>query len=156
LSERGFEVDVRPAREVRDLGGYTAVVLGAALYAGSWHGDARNFLARHKDALSRLPVAVFVLGPLSSEEKDMREARTQLDQNLAKVPWLRPASIAVFAGKFDPATLRFPFSLLNALPASPLKNVAKDARDWDAIRAWAESVAEVLGVNEACTSCMPR
>ena len=32
LRERGLEAEVRPAREVRSLDGYNAVVLGAPLY----------------------------------------------------------------------------------------------------------------------------
>lgn len=56
---------------------------------------------------------------------------------LAKLPWLKPLAVEVFAGKLDPAKLRFPDSLLTMLPASPLHGMpATDARDWAAIRTW--------------------
>jgi len=55
LREHGLKVEVQPAPEVRTLEGYGAVVLGAALYAGQWHRDARSFLKRHRTALSERP-----------------------------------------------------------------------------------------------------
>jgi len=131
LREYGCEVEVRPAREVRSLQGYNAVVLGAALYIGRWHADARNFLKRHHTVLSRLPVAIFALGPLDATEKQWQDARTQLNQALAKESWLSPVSIEMFGGVINPAKLHFPF---NHMPAG-------DARNWTVIRSFAESVA---------------
>jgi len=52
LREQGLGVEVRPAREVRTLEGYDAVVLGAALYMYRWHKDARRFLSRQRKALA--------------------------------------------------------------------------------------------------------
>lgn len=107
-----------------------------------WHKDAHVFLSRHHEALTKLPVAVFALGPLSDEEEEWKEVRAQLDKELAKFPWLRPVDIEVFGGKFDPHNLHFTDNLLVKLPASPLHNVpASDVRDWKAIRAWASSLA---------------
>src|SRR6266700_5866579 len=44
LEPSGLEVEVRPARAVEDPGAYDAVVLGAPLYMGRWHKEARTFL----------------------------------------------------------------------------------------------------------------
>jgi flavorubredoxin len=41
LRKDGIHVDVRPAGDVSDVAKYDAVVLGAALYMGRLHGDAR-------------------------------------------------------------------------------------------------------------------
>jgi menaquinone-dependent protoporphyrinogen oxidase len=101
---------------------------------GRWHADARRFLTRHRETLATLPVAVFGMGPLTMEEREVESSRKQLERALAKVPDVEPVSITVFGGVVDPAKLRFPFS---HMPAS-------DARDWDAIRAWADEVAERL------------
>jgi menaquinone-dependent protoporphyrinogen oxidase len=130
LSAYGLQTEMRPAREVRSLDGYSAVVLGAALYIGRWHKDARRFLKRHRAALSRLPVAIFALGPLSTAEKEWQDARAQLDQTLATASWLAPVAVELFGGVINPAKLRFPF---NHMPAG-------DARDWTAIRAWASEL----------------
>ena len=127
LREQGLDTEVRPAREVDALDGYSAVVLGAALYMGKWHRDARAFLRRHHKTLLSLPVAIFTLGPLGAAEKDRQSSRAQLDRALKTFYWLTPISVEVFGGVIDPAKLRFPFTHM-------LKG---DARDWVAIRAWA-------------------
>ncbi len=145
LRERGLEVAIQPMRKVRTLEGYRIVVLGAPLYIGAWHKDALNFLSRHQEALAQRPVAVFALGPLSTDEKEMQGSRAQLDKELAKFPWLTPVALEMFVGKYDPAKLRFPDSLIARLPASPLHQMpASDVRDWTAIRAWASNLATKL------------
>ena len=135
LRTEGLDVDVRAAGEVDGLDGYDGVVLGGALYMGRLHRDARRFLRRHRKRLGRLPVAVFAMGPLTLEEDDLAGARRQLDAALARVPEVEPLEVAIFGGVIDPARLRFP---LNKMRAS-------DARDWDAIDAWARLVGRRLG-----------
>jgi len=70
--------------------------------------------------------------------------REQFDKELAKFPWLRPVEVKVFGGKFDPATLRFPFNVLPGMKKLP----TSDIRDWDAIAAWGRGLAESLEGNE--------
>lgn len=131
LREHALEVEMRPAQEVHNLGEYRAVVLGAPLYFGSWHRDAHRFLMRYRAALSAPPVALFALGPCSTAEEEWRSSSGQLDNALAKVPWLAPVAVEVFGGVIDPTKLCFPF---NRMPAA-------DARDWTAIRAFANRLA---------------
>jgi len=137
LREQGLEVDFSPMREVRTLEQYRAVVLGAPLYMFRWHKDALHFLARHHEAITQRPVAIFALGPFHAEEKEYREVRGQLDKELAKFPWLTPRAIAIFGGKFDPQKLTFPYNLVPGLKHMPVS----DVRDWAAIRAWASDLA---------------
>lgn len=125
---QGLEVELRDAASVRSVAGYGAVVLGGALYTGRLHRDARRFLARHG---KERPLAVFALGPKTLAEEEVAQSRAQLDKALVG---LEPVSAAIFGGVVDPAKLRFPFS---RMPAS-------DARDWDAIRAWARSLVGEL------------
>lgn len=128
LHEHGLETEVRLARDVHSLDGYSAVVLGAALYMGRWHRDARAFLRRHHRALLDIPVAIFALGPLSAMEEAQQRSRKQLNRMLARFYWLTPVVVGMFGGVIDPARLRFP---LNRMPKG-------DARDWIAIRAFAD------------------
>jgi menaquinone-dependent protoporphyrinogen oxidase len=139
LRAQGVEVDLRPIREVRTLDGYSAVVLGAPLYMFHWHKDARHFLARFQRELTHgLPIAVFAGGPIEDTSEQWQDRRRDLEQELAKFPWLTPVSVQLIGGKFDPAKLRFPYSLLPALRKMP----ACDLRDWPAIRAWASALPE--------------
>jgi len=134
LAASGHEVDVRAAADVRDLGGYDGVILGGALYMGRWHGDAVGFLERHRHALATIPIAVFARGPHTLADADVAGSRAQLDRGLAKVPDVSPSAVAIFGGVVNPTTLRFPLSKMHA----------SDARDWQAIAAWAKDVAAMF------------
>jgi menaquinone-dependent protoporphyrinogen oxidase len=142
LQGRGLEVELLPAGKVKSLSGYDAVVLGAPLYMSRWLTDARHFLSRFggRGPLASMPLAIFALGPFHNKVDELQSARQQLDKELAKFSWLKPAAVEVFAGKFDPVNLSFPYSLILPLKKMP----PSDARDWAAIRAWAEGVADVL------------
>jgi menaquinone-dependent protoporphyrinogen oxidase len=131
LAEGEREVELRRAADVDDLTPYDGVILGGSLYFGRLHGDVVRFLAKHRRTLSELPVAVFALGPTTVEPNDLAASRAQLDKALEKARGVEPQSVAVFGGVIDPTKLRFPLSRM-----SP-----SDARDWDAIDAWADEIA---------------
>lgn len=131
LREDGREVELHEAADAVDVSRYEGVILGGSLYVGRWHPDARRFLHRHGAALGHVTLAVFALGPRTLSEHDVAESRTQLDRSLNGVD---PARVAIFGGVVDPKTFSFP---LNRLPAS-------DARDWDAISAWASDVGDLI------------
>jgi menaquinone-dependent protoporphyrinogen oxidase len=137
LRESGLAVDVLPARHVRSLESYGAVVLGAALYVGRLHKDARRFLAANRDLLIKLPVALFVLGPVQKDEKDWKGAQNQLEKQLRDFPWFAPVALSIVGGKFDAARLGFPFNLIPALRRMP----PSDVRDWEAIDTFASELA---------------
>ncbi len=140
LRDQSRDVELQPARTVRSLEAYSAVVLGAPLYMFRWHADAQRFLSRHRKALAARPLAIFALGPWHDDEKERQESRAQLDKELLKYRWLAPVVVQVFSGRFDPAKLGFPYTLIGPLKKLP----AEDARDWNAIRAWAGGLAAKL------------
>jgi menaquinone-dependent protoporphyrinogen oxidase len=123
LREHGAQVTLSLARAVRKrVTGYELVVIGAPLYAGRWHRDARRFLRRHRRELAGVPVAVFGMGPRDDTEDAWRRSRSQLERALIKHAWLQPVAVTVFGGVDPPARV---------------KRLRRDIRDWDAIRAWA-------------------
>lgn len=134
LRRRDIAAEAVPAGRVSDLSRYGGVVLGGAIYIGRWHPDALLFLRRFADELRALPLAVFGMGPRTLDPDDVRGSRRQLDQALAGTD-AEPRLVTVFGGVLQPAKLRFPF---NRMPAS-------DARDWDAVAAWAGDVARAFG-----------
>jgi menaquinone-dependent protoporphyrinogen oxidase len=140
LRQAEFEVDMQLMQEVSTLANYDAIVLGAAIYNAHWHPEAHNFLSRHQEAINQLPVAIFTLGPLSPNEAAKRNSRRQLDKEVAKYPWLKPVALEIFAGKYDPSKPGLNF-FERFLPA-------RDYRNWDAIRAWANALPAQLQHNE--------
>ena len=140
LRDRGVIRVLQPIHEVDSLDGYGAVVLGAALYMGRLHKDARRFLSQYRDALAKIPVALFVPGPVEKREKDWEGARQQLDKELARFPWLKPIASKIVGGVFDANGLGFPFKFIAAMRKTPVC----DARDWQNIREWAVDLSEAL------------
>ena len=139
MREKGVEVDLQPASQVRSLDAYDAVILGAPLYLYRWHKHALQFLKRHRETLKTLPTAVFAVGPsFNGDEKEWVETAEQFDKELAHFPWFKPQEVKVLGGKFDPANLSFPMNrFLKDLPAA-------DLRDWDAIAAWAAELVDIF------------
>lgn len=140
LRSHGLTVEVQPAGEVTSVDGYSAIVLGAAFYYFHMLRDAHRFLKHNRKALAQVPVAVFGMGPFEDKPEDFADVREQLDKALAKHEWFTSVATAVFGGAFDPTKLRFP----DANPAVK-KMPHADIRDWDAIRAWADSLSERFG-----------
>ena len=134
LSEQGLSTVVLAARDVGNLEGFDGVVLGGALYMGKVHKDVRRLLRRFHRELAALPVAVFALGPLTMEPTQVSGSEKQLERALANVSDVKPIATAIFGGVVKPEELHFPFS----------KMPETDARDWDAIDAWAKEVGRAF------------
>ncbi|MGW1884591.1 flavodoxin domain-containing protein [Streptomyces sp. NPDC001970] len=66
VGDDGYETAVLPARYVRDVSGYDAVMLGSSLHARHWHRDARRCAERNAEALRERPGRLFSSGPVDS------------------------------------------------------------------------------------------
>ena len=138
LHAAGHRVGLLAVNRVETLAAYDAVVLGGALYTGRWHRDAHRFVRRFRRQLAAKPFATFAIGPRTCEPSAIAASREQLDAELARLHVL-PDHVAVFGGAIDPRKLRFPFNRMAAC----------DARDWNAINAWASRVARALHAADA-------
>lgn len=136
LRRAGFEVVARPAKEVRDLREFNAVLVGGALYANLWHRDARRFVDRHEAALRRLPVWFFSSGPLDDsaergeEIPPTRQVRALMDR-------VGALGHATFGGRLSADTKGFPAEAMAKEHAGDWRNPAR-------IGAWAEGIARGL------------
>lgn len=136
----GATVDVRPAKQARDVGAYDAVILGSAARMGKLLPGAAHFAQRNQRALQSVPVAYFFVGMTMMEDtpEHRAEAAAYLDP-LREVA--QPVSVGLFGGKVDFDTLspvmRSMLSMGEGVPEG-------DWRDWEAIRAWAEELVPQL------------
>lgn len=145
LQEPGLTVEVTPVSEVKSLLWKGAVILGAPLYVGNFPKEFHQFVRTHRKALEPLRAWCFVLGPTRRDQKDFDAARSQAEKQLGRYPWLRPADLHIFGGRWNMNSIPFPFSLIRRLPGNPLAKVpAEDIRDWAAIREWATGIARQL------------
>lgn len=135
LRDAGLDAEAMPAREVRDLAPYDAVVLGSALYAAHWQRDAHRFIARRKDALQTLPLWLWSSGPLDRALalKDLPPAANVVEI-MADVPF---RAHRTFGGRLDPSAPGVDEQILRT-------HQVGDFRDWTAIRAYAASIAAQL------------
>ncbi len=169
LNQNSTSIEVRPIREVRDLGAYDAVVVGGPMIMG-WHRDAVGFVHTHQRALSQKPVAYFVTAlsltrtaltgldglhvyqdpALAKPPKNPRKlsfkenyatVKSYLAPAMNKAPHIKPVSVGFFAGKLDYGKLNF-FNRLFVqfvIGAQP-----GDNRNWDGIRTWASELGRKL------------
>ena len=142
LREAQLPVEVARMKDVKTLGRYSAVVLGAPLYIGQMPGELHRFLGRFKFQLGGLPQWFFVLGPIEGKPQEFSKAGEKAEMQLKKHAWLQPLEVKILGGRFDVNHMPFPFSLATRLRAFPMKDIhATDARDWKDIRAWASNIA---------------
>jgi menaquinone-dependent protoporphyrinogen oxidase len=141
LRQAGLDVDVTPVKSVRDLEAYKAVVLGSAVYVGQWRKGAVKFLEKNADALADRRVWLFSSGP--SGEGDPVELVhgwrfPEKQQPIADR--IQPYDMAVFHGAVLPEKL----NLIEKQMIKAVKAPSGDFRDWDAIAAWAQAIADAL------------
>jgi len=141
LTLEGYTVDVIEMKSVTSLAGYNAVVIGAPVYTGKVTGDVAAFLSTNKDELSRVPVAGFVTGiaPVFPKTGDVKGFTDQLVTALSPV---HPVAVTMFAGTLDAGKMNLVERSLTRLMKVP----TGDFRDWDAIAAWAKTLAGKMGV----------
>jgi len=142
LCADGMAVDVRLAKEVSDVSSYRAVVVGSAIYMGRWMPDAVKFVEKHKNVLSRMPVAYFLvcLTLKDDTEENRSLVRSYLDPVIEKTPQVQPLDIGLFAGRMDYSKLSFFYRFIAKTMDAP----EGDYRDWNAITAWAGRVSSQL------------
>ncbi len=137
LRERGTDAETRPIGEVKDLGNPEAIVVGSAVYMGSWMKEASVFVERHREVLSQIPVWLFSSGPTGTEPTDVGVSEKQL----AALQQIGPRDHRQFSGSLDASKLGF----LERKMVKAVKAPVGDFRDWDEIRAFADEIADALG-----------
>jgi menaquinone-dependent protoporphyrinogen oxidase len=137
LSQLGTNTEFRPIHDVDTLERYEAVVMGSAIYYGSWLKEATEFVRHHQQALAMRPVWLFSVGPLGTEVTDTKEQPKEL-ADFRKIVSFRGHQL--FFGALDPSQLSFPERMVVKAVRAP----EGDFRDWKAIEEWAAGIAREL------------
>ena len=148
LRTRGVAVHVAAADAASqgNVEPFDAYVVGSAIHGARWLPAAREFLELRGKSMADRPVWLFSSGPIGEryvhleqpEPKDIPGIRRRLNVR----------DHVVFAGAFDRKAADF--SGLGWME----RNVASrflpegDFRDWDAIAAWAATIASELSLGE--------
>jgi len=160
LRANGLKAEVSQADQVVGVGGADAVVVGSAVYMGSWLKEAVEYVERNQLRLARLPLWLFSSGPLPRPSKDGSIGDSLEDtlgpeqgpgsggrKKLTEITSAtNPREHRVFLGAFDPndppkGTAE---RLVRLLPPVQKALPAGDFRDWEAIKAWAQGIAAAL------------
>ncbi|HEX5826378.1 MAG TPA: flavodoxin domain-containing protein [Candidatus Limnocylindrales bacterium] len=153
LRTRGLDVTLTRAGDVRDANAYDACVIGSAAYMHHWLGDATNLVRRNSRILRERPVWLFSSGPIGSELVDS-QGRDVVEASVpeefgALADDIRPRDRRVFFGAYDPDAppanvMERLGSVFIRMPAIRAQMPSGDFRDWAAIEAWANGIADAL------------
>jgi menaquinone-dependent protoporphyrinogen oxidase len=132
ISKKGIAVDVLPIKDVAELSGYDAVIIGSAIRMGSWLPEAVNFVQQNRDQLNKVSTRIFSVHILNQgDSPESQKERQAYTAPLHKL--ISPEDEAFFSGKIDPSQLKFVERLLFKAVKSP----NGDFRDWEKIQNWA-------------------
>jgi menaquinone-dependent protoporphyrinogen oxidase len=141
LTQAGIQTALADAKTARDLSPYRAIILGSAVYFGSWRKEAAKLLKTNQQILAEKPTWLFSSGPAGEGDPVELLDGWRLPSGLQEiVDRIQPHDITVFHGMVNP-------DKLNIFEKWILKNVKSpvgDYRNWEAITAWAEEIATSL------------
>lgn len=145
--QKGAAVDVRLAKEIGDISPYQAVVVGSAVRSSSWWPEAVEFVTRHEQSLSRLPVAYFLtcLALYKETPAARKTAMGYFNPALQAAPKVKPVDFGCFAGVLDYGKMNFIYRRIMKSKMTKRGVPEGDFRDWPAIKAWAEGLESKLG-----------
>jgi menaquinone-dependent protoporphyrinogen oxidase len=125
------DADLAPAP-----GAFDAVVVGSSVYMGRWLHPARAFIDDNASTLAGLPLWLFSSGPLGTEPRPHEPPA-----DIAEIVDVMPIQGSeVFGGRLDRERL----PIAERAVAAALRAPSGDFRDWNAIRAWGESIGRSL------------
>ncbi len=139
VSKNGFNVEVRPVKEVKDISQYQAVILGSAIRAGSLLPEAMKFIQNQQATLQQKPFAAFVVCLTMKDDtpENRKIVSAYLDPLRALV---KPATEGLFAGQLNPTRLNF----FERLIMKAMKAPEGDFRRLDEVQSWSGTLTPYL------------
>jgi len=139
LRAAGLAVRLAPAGDVVDVVEYDAVVLGSALYAYGWHGDARRFVRRFAGRFIDRPVWLFSSGPLDTSAD--AEPLPPVPHAAAALRGLPAREHVTFGGRMTTEAHGWLGTVAQQLAR---EGHAGDFRNPERVRVWARGIASSI------------
>lgn len=146
LQSRGHEVVIIAPDAIESVAQFDAAVLGSAVYVGHWLPPAIRLAHLVAAEMPGRPIWLFSSGPVGDPSRKLVKQMGQDPVDLpAVLQTTRAREHKMFAGKLNRQNLRGP----SRAALLVFRSFEGDFRDWQAIRNWAESIAEQLSTATA-------
>ena len=108
LKQQNHEIKIEPiSLELKKLGEYDAIILGASIRYGKHQKSVFNFINKHKDLLETKKSAFFSVNVVARKsEKNSPNTNPYIKKFLKTSSW-QPNKLGVFAGKVDYPSYKF-------------------------------------------------
>lgn len=137
IDKKAYEVDVSPIESVKDIEGYSGLVLGSSVYMGQWHKNFVKFLKANEDALTKRPVWLFSTGPTGEGDPlELTKGWSYPKKFEPLINKIAPVEVAVFHGKLSEASM----SSFDRFIINKVKAPIGDFRQWEMIEHWSEGI----------------
>jgi menaquinone-dependent protoporphyrinogen oxidase len=144
LRTHALTVECTPPETVHRLDDYDAVILGSAIYMGHWMKPATAFVKRHAVELQQRPVWLFSSGAVVESKQTAEPGEPAVDMT-ELLEFTGAREHRLFGGRLERSELSF----LERVAVKAAHAEDGDARDWDEVRSWADSIAAALGAAAA-------
>ncbi len=152
MEDEGAEVDVVNLRKnrIEDIGPYDLILVGSGIKMGKWTKETLKFIDMNISPIKNKKIALFVsCGAAMEGEEKKEEARELYLEKVARDHSLKPVSMGLFGGVFDPDGghgLMYKMAMKMAKKGFEEKGIDTskryDYRDWDEIRSWARELVK--------------
>lgn len=144
LMSADFKVDLIHAKKCTSLGQYHVIILGSAIYMGSWRKDAVNCIKTNLDILKQKTVWLFSSGPTGDGDPSKLLKGWTLPENVKLLAdKINPRGMVVFHGQIDLLEV----NLLERFIIKMVKVPVGDFRRMDEIKIWTDSIIRQIHSN---------
>jgi menaquinone-dependent protoporphyrinogen oxidase len=146
LCESGLAADVLLVENVGTIEPYDGIIVGSAIHSSKWLPEAYEFVEKHRQRFSGMPVAYFLtcLTLCRSTEENLGRARGYLDPLNRDIPQVKPVDVGLFGGVLDYSKLSWPVRMIMSRKMKRRGVEEGDYRNWTAIGQWAKGVSAKL------------
>lgn len=148
LQDGGYDVELRDAADAPAPDSYEAVIAGSPVYNQRWRPSAAAYVREHVASLRERPTWLFTVSSVGDRESFFPERVAKVIRKIGgdskEITAMRKAVRAQEHRNFAGAVKRGDWPLRGHLFLRALGGRYGDHRNWPAIDAWADQIADTL------------